>query len=72
MTEKPLIQVHVNGQTLSTVAGVLIPEFLQAHGLQLERVVVEYNGIAQTREESAKTALHEGDQLEVVRIVAGG
>lgn len=67
----PII-VHVNGQAKETDKGVSIPEFLKSLSLDSSKVVVEYNGSAQTRDETATTHLQDGDTLEVVRIVAGG
>lgn len=72
MPESVTILVTVNGQSLETTPGTLIHDLLKDLGLNPERVVVELNGTAQTRAESALTHLREGDRLEVVRIVAGG
>jgi thiamine biosynthesis protein ThiS len=66
------IQVVVNGKPLPTQEQILIPDFLKSQKITPERVVVEWNGKAQTRSESASVQLSDGDVLEVVRIVAGG
>jgi thiamine biosynthesis protein ThiS len=66
------IQVVVNGQPATTRDAILIPEFLRESDICHDRVVVEWNGQAMTREESAAVRLADGDRLEVVRIVAGG
>lgn len=66
------IQVTVNGETVETEDQIRIPDFLKSREINPERVVVEHNGAAQTRAESAQTRLSAGDRLEVVRIVAGG
>lgn len=66
------IKVTVNGQPLEAEDGIPLPDFLKSQGMDPDRVVVEFNGAAQTRKESAGTHLSEGDRLEVVRIVAGG
>lgn len=70
-TQHP-ITVHVNGQAKETASAVSIPDFLKSLSLDASKVVVEYNGSAQTRDETAATRLKNGDTLEVVRIVAGG
>lgn len=62
----------MNGQPMSAPDQVLIPDFLKDQEINPERVVVEWNGHAQTRSESASVKLSDGDRLEVVRIVAGG
>lgn len=72
MPESTSILVQVNGQEVHATPDTAIPKLLKDLGLDPERVVVEYNGSAQTRPESALTRLRDGDQLEVVRIVAGG
>ena len=41
-------------------------------GLPLAAALVEHNGTALLRSEWAKTNLHEGDRLEIIRMVAGG
>lgn len=41
-------------------------------GLPLAAALVEYNGTALLRSEWPGTNLHEGDRLEIIRMVAGG
>ena len=72
MTSEPLIQLTVNGRPVATRDQILIPDFLREQDLNPDRVVVERNGRAMTRSESASVPLCNGDVLEVVRIVAGG
>jgi thiamine biosynthesis protein ThiS len=72
MTSEKTIQVIVNGEPIMTRDQKPIPEFLKEQEINHERVVVEWNGKAQTRSESAAIRLSDGDKLEVVRIVAGG
>jgi thiamine biosynthesis protein ThiS len=68
----PTIQITVNGEPCNTAEGILIPDFLDSQEIRPDRVVVEWNGAAQTRAEAARIRLSAGDRLEVVRIVAGG
>lgn len=49
-----------------------IEEFLLAQNLLPRSVVVEHNGEAVAPSEFSKRQLHDGDRLEIVRIVAGG
>jgi sulfur carrier protein len=72
MATSESISVYVNDQKVSAIAGITIPDLLKSLQLSLEAVIVEFNGHAQTREESSQTQLANGDRLEVVRIVAGG
>jgi len=41
-------------------------------GLPLAAALVEHNGTALLRSEWAQTRLHQGDHLEIIRMVAGG
>jgi thiamine biosynthesis protein ThiS len=72
MTATSSITVTINGESRETEDQILIPAFLKNCGLQPDKVIVEWNGQAQTRAESAITALSDGDRLEAVRLVAGG
>jgi sulfur carrier protein len=72
MSEASSITVEVNGEQVTTTGQARIPDLLRELGMNPDRVVVEWNGRAQTREESARTELGDGDRLEVVRLVAGG
>lgn len=72
MADPARIQITVNGQAVCTLDQISLPDFLQSQQIRPDRVVVEWNGQAQTRTESARTRLSQGDVLEVIRIVAGG
>ena len=41
-------------------------------GLPLAAALVEHNGTALLRSEWTATKLHDGDRLEIIRMVAGG
>lgn len=72
MTATSSITVTINGESHETEDQILIPAFLTSCGLDPQKVIVEWNGKAQTRAESSVTALSDGDRLEAVRLVAGG
>lgn len=72
MSQAASILIRVNGEAIQAASGLRIPAVLESIGLNPERVVVERNGEALTRAEAAGIVVEEGDQLEVVRIVAGG
>ena len=55
-----------DGESLS------LGEVLEALGLGGHPVVVEHNGSALLPGEQAGTVVRDGDQLEIVRVVAGG
>ena len=65
-------RVIVNGRELSVDLPSTLEMFLTAQNLPPRSVVVELNGEAVAASEIATRALHPGDRLEVVRVVAGG
>ena len=66
------IQITANGERHTIPSDTSLPAFLEMRGQAAERVVVERNGEPLTPTELKKTVLQPGDQLEIVRIVAGG
>lgn len=54
------------------VRSVQVEELVAELGLPLAAALVEHNGTALLRSEWAGTALREGDQVEIIRMVAGG
>ncbi|MBC2593581.1 sulfur carrier protein ThiS [Ruficoccus amylovorans] len=66
------IHITANGKPYVIAAQATLPEFLDTLGLAPERVVVERNREALTPAETLKATLANGDNLEIVRIVAGG
>ena len=65
-------RVIVNGRELPVYLPSTLEMFLSAQNLPPRSVVVELNGEAVAASEIATRALHPGDRLEVVRVVAGG
>jgi sulfur carrier protein len=66
------VAVVVNGQARRVPDGQPLPELIVDLGLRVGSVVVEYNGEALTPAEGLLVRLRAGDQLELVRAVAGG
>lgn len=64
--------VTANGREVKSPLPCSIEEFLLAQNLLPRSVVVEHNGEAVAPSEFSKRQLHDGDRLEIVRIVAGG
>ncbi len=64
--------VTVNGERRDLADGTTLPQLLDSLGLRLGSVVVEHNGTALLRSESAGLTLADGDVVELVRAVAGG
>lgn len=45
---------------------------IQSLGLPAAALLVEHNGLALHRDEWPLRSLHDGDRVEIIRIVAGG
>ena len=66
------ITFTANGTSCTITAGQTIGDFLRTRGFKPGLVVVEHNGLALTPGEPDHIQLHNGDRLEIVRIVTGG
>jgi len=64
--------VIANGQPVEATVPCSIEAFLVARGLLPRSVVVEHNGEAVAPSQFSKREVHQGDRLEIVKIVAGG
>ena len=68
----PTIQVRINGEARAVPAGQTLAEVVADLGLPPQTALVEHNGQALLRSEWAERPLSDGDQLEILRVVAGG
>ena len=66
------IRVKVNGRWMELPGKCTLPALLDLLGFDRRYLVVEHNGEPQGRESFDTLVLMEGDQLELVRPVAGG
>ena len=66
------MRIEVNGRPHDVAAGTTVAALLAQMGVQGGPVAVERNQEIVPRAEHGATALHEGDQLEVVQFVGGG
>jgi thiamine biosynthesis protein ThiS len=64
--------VTANGRKIEAKLPCSIEEFLVAQKLLPRSVVVEHNGEAVAPSEFSKRTLNADDNLEIVKIVAGG
>jgi len=64
--------VIANGQRVAAEVPCTLEAFLRAQHLLPRSVVVEQNGEAVAPSEFSAREVHDGDRLEIVRIVAGG
>jgi len=67
-----MTELTVNGVKQTVPGGTTISQLLDALKILPERVVVEVNLTILKRAEHARTALKDGDQVEIVQFVGGG
>ena len=68
----PSIQLLINGEPHTALAGQRLPDLLTSLGLPPQTALVEHNGRALLRDEWEQVSLAENDRLEILRVVAGG
>ena len=68
----PVIRVQVNGEARAIPPGHPLARLIEDLGLPPRSALVEHNGQALFRTEWDGVRLAEGDQLEILRVVAGG
>lgn len=64
--------VQINGESKSVVNATDVEDLLEELDLPVKTLLVEHNGVALRRDEWKGRTVREGDQFELVRIVAGG
>lgn len=67
-----LVGIRLNGEERTVPDGQPLPEFLADLGLPPETLLVEHNGRALLRHEWPDVRLAARDQVEILRVVAGG
>ena len=67
-----MLTVIANGKPVNIEAPLTLDAFLIAQHLPPRSVVVEHNGEAVSPSEFSARTMHDGDRVEIVRIVAGG
>ena len=65
------MKISINGN-LKNASASTIEALLEELNLLPNQVAIEYNGTVLFRHEFSQTRLHEGDRIEIVRVVAGG
>ncbi|MCX7925921.1 MAG: sulfur carrier protein ThiS [Fimbriimonadales bacterium] len=66
------MRVRINGKERELPESTTLLQLLQERGVDPRTVVVEYNYEILPRERYAEIILHEGDNLEIVQMTAGG
>ncbi|MFL6515066.1 MAG: sulfur carrier protein ThiS [Chthoniobacterales bacterium] len=64
--------ISLNGETADCRDARTIEELVERYQLPPQTVLIEHNGLALHRREWRGRELHEGDRIEVLRVVAGG
>lgn len=76
MTDDPIspgrISIFVNGRARQVGGMMTLGELAAACGLDARRLLVEWNGETLARDTWPAHALHHGDRVEFIRVVAGG
>ncbi len=71
-TTRATISVTINGQERRVPTGSTVGDFLTSRGYTVTMVIVELNGKIVPRDQSDRTVLSAGDQVELVHAVGGG
>jgi thiamine biosynthesis protein ThiS len=66
------MKIRLNGENCLLKKARTITELLDEISCPPQTVIVEHNGVALRRAEWQDARLREGDQVEIVRVVAGG
>lgn len=66
------MQIKVNGEAREVSSGTTLEELVEQLALAPERLAIELNFEVVRRPDWEKTALGEGDRVEIVHFVGGG
>ena len=72
MDDGQTISLLLNGALRPVPAGSGLAALIESLGLPAQGVLIEHNGTALLRDEWPTVRLANGDQLEILRVVAGG
>lgn len=66
------MKIFLNGEPRAVTEPKSISALVHEMNLIPATLLIEHNGLALHREEWNSRALHEGDKVEFIRVVAGG
>ena len=66
------ISLVLNGKPRSLVSETPLPQLLEELGIDRRLVAVAHNGDVIPRDQYESVVLHDGDRVEIVRMVGGG
>jgi thiamine biosynthesis protein ThiS len=64
--------ISLNGENVDARDAEDIAQLVDRFQLAPQTILIEHNGVALHRHEWSQRALRDGDQIEFVRVVAGG
>jgi thiamine biosynthesis protein ThiS len=64
--------LHINGESRSFDGEITVAELLEALDIRPDGMAAVHNGTIVRRPQFEATALADGDELEIVRMVGGG
>jgi sulfur carrier protein len=67
-----MIGLQVNGKAVELPGPMALLDYVRGLGVDPRGIAVEVNGEILERDDYAACALHEGDVVEIVRMVGGG
>src|SRR2546427_12704441 len=72
LSSRRVVQVMVNGDPRALDAGATVADLVAALGLGPRRIALEVNRAVVPRAEYARTALRDGDPVEIIHFAGGG
>jgi thiamine biosynthesis protein ThiS len=66
------MKIRLNGEAFEIEAGRTVQQLLEQLDIDARRVAVEHNVVVLKRAAFTTTAIHEGDEIEIVNFVGGG
>jgi thiamine biosynthesis protein ThiS len=66
------MKISLNGESVDARGATTLEELVQRFQLSPQTVLIEHNGSALHRHEWPQQPLAEGDEVEFIRVVAGG
>lgn len=64
--------VRLNGETADARGAATVGELAERYELHPNSILIEHNGVALHQREWSERRIAEGDQVEFIRVVAGG
>jgi thiamine biosynthesis protein ThiS len=66
------MMVLLNGKKTDARGAETVEQLVEKYELPPQTILIEHNGLALHQHEWAHRTLSEGDQIELIRVVAGG